>query len=108
MWARARSLWRAFRHRSSFERAMDDELRFHLECRIAHLVKAGLPPADARRQARLEFGNPAAWQERCRDARRLPLLDDFVADVRFALRGFRRQKLLSAVVIATLTFGIGI
>jgi predicted permease len=103
-----RSLWRVLRHRSSFERGMDEELRFHLESRTAHLVKTGLSPAAARRQARLEFGNPSAWQEQCRDARRLPLLDDFVADVRFALRGFRHQKLLSAVVIATLTFGIGI
>ena len=50
MWSRARSLWRAVRHRSSFERGMDDELRFHLEARAAHLVKGGHSPADAARQ----------------------------------------------------------
>src|SRR5437868_3404430 len=98
MRARIRSFWRAFRHRSTFERGMDEELRFHLDARASELVKRGLAPADAARQARLEFGNPAAWRERCRDARGLRLLDDFRQDVRFALRGLRRNPLLSATV----------
>src|SRR5262245_49336708 len=38
----------------------------------------------------------------------MPLLDDFAADVRFTLRGFRQHRLLSAIVVLTLTFGIGI
>src|SRR4029077_8147431 len=52
--------------------------------------------------------NPEAWQDRCRDARGLRLLDDFVQDVRFALRNGRRHPTLAVVVVATLTFGIGI
>src|SRR3954467_9078595 len=108
MWARARSFWRSLRHRSCFERGMDDELRFHLETRAAHFVTQGVPPAEAARRARLEFGNPAAWQEHCRDARRLHLLDDLRADLRFALRSSRRHPLLSATVVLTLTFGIGV
>jgi macrolide transport system ATP-binding/permease protein len=87
---------------------MSEELRFHLDARAAHLVKEGVPPAEAARRARLEFGNPAVWQERCRDARGLRLLDDFRQDVRFALRNARRYKLLAVIVVATLTFGIGI
>jgi predicted permease len=87
---------------------MHDELRFHLESRAAHFVTQGLSPEDAARRARLEFGNPAAWQDRCREMRRIHLLDDFVADVRFTFGGFRQHKLLSTIVIATLTFGIGI
>ena len=100
--------WRTLRDRPSFERGMSDEMRFHLESRIDDLVRGGLNPEEARRRARLEFGNPAAWQTQCRTARRLHLVDDFVADVRFSFRGFRRHPLLSAVVILTLTFGIGI
>src|SRR5262249_47498294 len=84
------------------------EMRLHLESRADDLVRRGLSEDAARRQARLEFGNPLVWQDRCRDARRAGLLDDFVADVRFALRGFRQQKALSAIVVVTLTFGIGI
>lgn len=108
MLRRLRSLWRAVRRREAFESQMADEMRFHLESRVADLEANGLTPAQAQRQARLEFGNPAAIEDRCRDARRINLLDDLVADVRFAIRGFNQNRLLSAVIVLTLTFGIGI
>jgi predicted permease len=108
MWTRIRSLWRTLRHRSSFEREMDDELRFHMETRAAHFVAQGLSPAEAARRARVEFGNPVAWQDHCREARGLRLLNDFAQDVRFAWRGFARSPVLSATVVLTLTFGIGV
>jgi predicted permease len=87
---------------------MREEVRFHLDARAAHLVKQGMSPADAVRRARLEFGNPVAWQDQCRDARGLRLLAELAQDIRFAIRGFARQKTLAAIVIATLTFGIGV
>lgn len=102
------SFSRAALDRSSFERDMDDELRFHLETRTAHFVAQGLSPEDAARRARLEFGNPAAWQEHCRDARGLRLLGELRADLGYALHGFRRHPLLSATVVLTLTLGIGV
>jgi predicted permease len=108
MWARVRSLWRALRYRASFERAMDEELRFHLEARAAHFVAQGLSPEESARRARLEFGNPEAWQDQCREARGLRLIGELRADLRYALHGFRRQPLLSATVILTLTLGIGV
>ena len=108
MFSRLRSFWHDLRHRDSFESQMAEELRFHIDSRAADLQARGLPLEQARRQARREFGNPVAMEDRCRDARRLSLFDDLVADVRFALRGFRHHALLSIVVILTLTFGIGI
>src|SRR5258707_14149486 len=45
MWPGARSLWRALRHRASFERGMDEDLRFHLEARAADLTRSGLSPS---------------------------------------------------------------
>jgi len=108
VFSRLRSFWRARRDRAALERDTRDELRFHIDSRAADLLRRGVSAEEARRQARLEFGNPAAYSEQCRDARRLRLLDDFIADVRLALRGFRQQKLLAAIVVATLTFGIGV
>jgi hypothetical protein len=108
MLRRLRSFWRAVWGRSAFERDMDDEMRFHIETRTADLVKRGLPSADAARQARIEFGNPVAWETPCRQARQLHVLDDLQADIRFALRGVRRHPLLSATVVLTLTLGIGV
>ena len=108
MLVRLRALYRAWRHRATVERDTHDELRFHVESRADDLVRRGLAPEQAARQARLEFGNPSGYRDQCRDARGLRLADDFAADVRFALRGFRRHKALSAIVVVTLTFGIGV
>jgi len=107
MWVRLRSLWKAIRHRTQFEHDLDDELRFHLEQRVDDLVRGGLSRDDAQRRARLEFGNPAVWQERCRDSKRVTLVDDLHHDVRYALRGMRREPSLSIGIIATLTLSIG-
>ena len=98
----------ALSRRGDFERDMSDELRFHLERRTDDLVGRGLPHDAARAQARREFGNPAVWAERCRDARGLRLLDELRQDLRFAWRGIVRRRLTAAIVLLTLTFGIGI
>jgi putative ABC transport system permease protein len=107
MFARFRSFWRAALGRSRFERDMDDELAFHLERRTDDLVKAGLPREQAARAARAQFGNPEVWQERCRDSKRLHILDDARQDVRFAFRSLSRDRLLALTILATLALGIG-
>jgi putative ABC transport system permease protein len=107
MLSKVRSLWRALRHRSTFERDMDDELRFHIDTRIEDLVRSGVTRDEAARRARLEFGNPEAWQDRCRESRGLGVIDALRTDLRFAWRSIRKNILLSATVIATLALGIG-
>jgi putative ABC transport system permease protein len=53
---------------------------------------------------------PEAWSEELAEERHHPslLLDSFLEDVRYACRLIRRSPLLSAVVVLTLTVGIGI
>jgi predicted permease len=108
MLSQLRSLVRGVRRRTAFERELDEELRFHLESRTDDLVRGGLTRVEAARRARLEFGNPEAYQDRCREARRLHLLDDLQSDLRFTWRSTRRQPLLAIAVVITLTLGIGI
>ena len=55
------------------DRELDDELRFHLESRAADLARSGVPPPEAARRARLEFGALEGYKERCREARGLRL-----------------------------------
>ena len=86
---------------------MDDELQFHLEQRIDDFVRGGSTRDEAQRRARLEFGNPEVWQDRCRDSTRLNVIDDLRQDVRYALRAMRREPALSLGIIATLTLSIG-
>lgn len=51
--------WHRLFRRSQLETQLDKELRFHLEQHTADLIARGLPPAEARRQARLALGSGA-------------------------------------------------
>ncbi len=53
---------------------------------------------------------PAAWAEEIREDRRHPfrLLETFLEDIRYGWRLLRRNPLFSAVVVLTLTVGIGL
>ena len=73
--ARGRSLWRGVRRRTDVEAEMAEEFRLHLELRATDLVRAGLSPAEARRQARLDFGCAELHKDAAREARGLGPLD---------------------------------
>lgn len=89
----------------------DDELRreldFHIDQQTAAYVEAGLPRAEAERQARLRFGGATQVREDCRMVRRWRLLDELRDDVRFAVRLARRTPLLTATTVLALALGIG-
>ena len=100
--ARARSILR----RDDAEARLDEEFRFHLETETEHLIREGVPPAEARRRALLAFGAVEAYREAMRDERGARWFDDLRADVRYAVRGMRRHP--GFIVAATLTLGLGI
>ena len=87
--ARARSIWRGIRQRPDVESDMNDEFRLHVELRAADLVRSGLSPAAAERQAKLEFGSTERYKEEGRRSRGLRRVDDLrVSWLDFKL-GFR-------------------
>jgi hypothetical protein len=70
---------------------LNDEMREHLNEKIAGLVESGLSESDARAQALREFGNRMLHLEESRAVWRRPSLDRFSQDLRYALRGMRRS-----------------
>jgi putative ABC transport system permease protein len=101
------SFSRAALGRATFEKDMDDELRFHLEARTADLIRRGFTPAEAARRARVEFGSMEKHKEASRASFGLRLLDEARGDTRYALRTFARNKTFTATAIVTLALGIG-
>jgi putative ABC transport system permease protein len=106
--ARLRYRFRALFRRGALESEMLDEMRLHLERRIAVLVERGMTPAAARLAARKEFGNVSVHQEEGRDARGTQWLDTLLGDLRFALRHFGRRRLATATIVAVLSLGIAV
>jgi len=100
---RLRSLFQ----RDSVERELDEELRFHLDLQVQQNIAAGMQPAEAGSAALRQFGHPTQRQEECRDARRTRMIEDFFEDLRYALRGLRRDRFLAFAATATLAISIG-
>ncbi len=91
----------------SAERELDEEMQFHLEMEIRQHVDAGVEPREARRRALVAFGGVERFKEEVRDVRGARVLDDFVQDVRVALRSFLKQPAFMCAVVVTLGVGIG-
>src|SRR5687767_14113937 len=100
--ARARSILRP----GDAEARLDEEFRFHLETQTEHLIREGVPPAEARRRALVAFGALEGYREAMRDERGARWFDDLRADVRYAVNGMGRNP--AFILAATLTLGLGI
>ena len=73
--ARARSLWSGITRGRNIDDDMQEEFRHHIELRAADLARSGVPPAEAQRRARVEFGGTYAYKEAGREARGLRWFD---------------------------------
>jgi putative ABC transport system permease protein len=102
------------RARSQIRSDVEQELRFHLEMRIAQLVEAGMSPGAAREEALRQFGDIDSTREVCVSSderlelvrRRRRYVDEVRHDVVHGLRQLRRRWQVN--VLAALMLGAGV
>jgi predicted permease len=101
-----KSFWSLFR-KDEVDKDLDAELHSFVDMVADEKLAAGMSEAEARRQARAEFGGVEQVKQAVRDSRSGTGIETFGHDLRFGLRQLRRNPLFAAVAILTLGIGIG-
>ncbi len=111
---RAGSRWKRLRRRLRYwadhrerQRLLWEEMEFHIESMTQELAAEGMPEADARAAARRKFGNMTQKSEEVRSTWIARWIGDLAQDLRYSLRGMRRNAGFAAFTILIAGLGIG-
>jgi putative ABC transport system permease protein len=86
---------------------LKDEVQTHIDFETQENIEDGMPPEEARRAAMRKFGNVLLARERSREIWGWLLVERLWRDIRYALRGLRRNPGFATVALLSLMLGIG-
>src|SRR3989442_13878131 len=86
---------------------LDQEVHSHLEMLTDENIRAGMPPDEAQRAARIELGGIEQVKEQVREERLGNWLHSVLSDCRYGFRQLRKNPGATAVMVFTLALGIG-
>lgn len=96
-----------FRGHARADADLRAEMEAHLEMATEENVRRGMTPGEARRQALIESGGLTQAVESVREQRGLPWIESLAADLRYAVRHYRRTPLSTLTIVLVLSLGIG-
>ena len=106
--SRFTSWWHSLTRRQQHDQDLDEEVRAFVDLVTDEKANAGLPPAQARREAMLHLGGVEQVKEQVREVRAGAWLETFFQDIRYGARILRGNLGFSLLVVLTLAFGIGV
>jgi predicted permease len=91
----------------SADQRLQDEIAEHLAFQTEENMRAGMSPAEARRQAALKLGAAEAIREQHHAEHSIPLIENLLFDLKYAVRMLLRSPGFSVIAITTMALGIG-
>jgi len=107
LFVKARSFLRNLFSRGRLDVDLDQEVRAHLELLIAEKIRAGMPPQEAQRAARIELDGIEQVKEQVREQQVGSWFHSVFADCRYGFRQLRKNPGATSVMVFTLALAIG-
>ena len=89
------------------DQRLQEEIAEHLAFQTDENLRAGMSPAEARRQAVLKLGAAAAIREDHHAEQSLPFIENLLFDLKYAVRMLLRSPGFAFIAIATMALGVG-